>query len=109
PVSRARAHTSADAGRLERTTMDIAVWIVSGVLAAMYLFAGITKATTPRDALLPKMPWVEDFSARTVRVIGVAELLGAVALVLPWLLDVAPVLTPVAATGLVVVQVLAIR
>ncbi len=88
--------------------MDIALWIVSGILAAMYLFAGLTKSLTPKDKLAANMPWVEDFSPGTVKFIGVAEFAGAVGLVLPWLTGIAPVLTPLAATGLVIVQILAI-
>jgi hypothetical protein len=53
------------------------------------------------------MDWVEDFSERTVKLIGVAEILGAVGLVLPAALDIVPVLTPLAASGLTLVMVLA--
>lgn len=88
--------------------MTIAIWIVSGVLAAMYLTAGLMKAFTPRENLMTKLPWVEDYSAGTVKLIGWSELLGAVGLILPWALDIAPVLTPIAATCLVLIQVLAI-
>lgn len=88
--------------------MDIALWIASGVLAAMYIIAGITKATQPKDKLEKSLPWTEDFSAGTVRFIGIAELLGGIGLILPWLTGIAPVLTPLAATGLVIIQVLAI-
>ncbi len=89
--------------------MSIAIWIVSGVLAAMYLTAGIMKSFTPRENLKTKLPWVEDYSAGTVKLIGWSELLGAFGLILPWALDIAPVLTPIAATGLVLIQALAIR
>jgi hypothetical protein len=50
---------------------------------------------------------VEDFSATTVRVIGVVELLGAIGLILPAATGIAPVLTPIAATGLALTMVLA--
>ncbi|WP_062316050.1 MULTISPECIES: DoxX family protein [Demequina] len=89
--------------------MSLAIWIVSGVLAAMYLTAGLMKSFTPREHLLTKLPWVEDYSASTVKLIGWSELLGALGLVLPWALDIAPALTPIAATGLVLIQALAIR
>jgi hypothetical protein len=89
--------------------MDIAVWIVSGLLAAAYLAAGLMKALTPRDKLTQRLPWAEDYRVGTVRFIGIAELLGAVGLIVPWLTGIAPVLTPLAAVGLVAVQVLAIR
>jgi hypothetical protein len=46
------------------------------------------------------MTWAEDFSNSTVTTIGVLEILGALGLVLPWATGIAPVLTPLAATGL---------
>lgn len=84
--------------------MDIALWIVSGLLAAMYLMAGFLKATKPKEELQPRMPWAEDFSPSGLRFIGVVEVLGAIGLVLPWLTGIAPVLTPLAALGLAIVQ-----
>ena len=89
--------------------MNSALWIASGVLAAAYVLAGIMKTTQAQDKLATSLPWTEDFSTGTVRFIGTAELLGGIGLILPWLTDIAPVLTPLAATGLVIIQALAIR
>ncbi|WP_315093625.1 DoxX family protein [uncultured Cellulomonas sp.] len=89
--------------------MNLALWVVAGLLAAVYLGAGLMKATQPKEKLRKNLPWVDDFSARTVRFIGVAEIAGALGLVLPQLTGIAPVLTPIAAVGLVIVQALAIR
>ena len=89
--------------------MEIALWVVSGVLAAAYLFAGANKALTPKDKLVAGgLAWGEDFSPGTIKVIGVVEILGAIGLIVPWLTGILPVLTPIAATGLVLVQLLAI-
>ena len=93
---------------IERSLVNIALWIAAGLLAVGYVGAGLLKATQPREKLRANMPWVDDFSAGTVRFIGTTQLLGAVGLILPWATGIAPVLTPVAATGLVVTQVLAI-
>ena len=87
--------------------MNIAVWIVSGLPAA-YLFAGTNKATRPKDKLVGILPWAEDFSPATIKFIGIMEILGAIGLILPWLTGIAPVLTPLGATGLVILQLLAI-
>ena len=87
--------------------MDIALWIVSGVLAAAYVVAGANKALRPKRQLAATLPWTEDFSNATVTFIGVVEVLGGIGLVLPWLTGIAPALTPIAATGLVLVQLLA--
>src|SRR5680860_699166 len=73
----------------------------------MFAFAGVLKATQPREKLMANMPWVEDFSANTVRFIGTMEFLAAVGLILPAVTGIAPVLTPLAATGLAVMMVLA--
>jgi predicted tellurium resistance membrane protein TerC len=87
--------------------MNIVLWILQIALAGMFGMAGVMKSTQPKDKLLEKMPWVEDFSAGTVRFIGAMELLAAVGLILPAATGIAPVLTPLAATGLAVMMVLA--
>lgn len=87
--------------------MNVFLWVLQIVLAAMFLTAGVMKATQPKDKLAEKLPWVEDFCAGTVRFIGVVELLAAIGLVLPAATGIAPVLTPLAATGLAVVMLLA--
>jgi uncharacterized membrane protein len=87
--------------------MNTALWIIQILLAAAFGIAGVLKATQG-STLKDKMPWVEDFSDRTVRFIGVMELLGAIGLILPAATGVASWLTPLAATGLAVVMVLAI-
>jgi uncharacterized membrane protein len=87
--------------------MNVFLWIVQAVLAAMFATAGLMKSTQPKEKLAPRLPWVEDFSATTVRVIGVVELLGAIGLILPAATGIAPVLTPIAATGLALTMVLA--
>ena len=87
--------------------MNIALWIVQGLLAALFLMAGITKSTQPREKLAKQMPWVEDFSTPVLRLIGVSELAAALGLVLPAATGIATVLTPLAASGLVVIMLAA--
>jgi len=86
--------------------MNVFLWIVAGLLAAMFLAAGLMKLTQERRKLLanPNMQWTEDFSAGTIKLIGTAEVLGALGLILPAVLDIAPVLVPLAATGLAVLM-----
>ena len=95
--------------------MNTAVWIVSGLLAATYLVAGTLKTTQSPDKLRPQMGWVDDISLRTLRLIGAAELLGAIGMIVPKLLGVVDeragiegTLSGLAAAGLVLVQLLAI-
>jgi uncharacterized membrane protein YphA (DoxX/SURF4 family) len=89
--------------------MNVFLWILQIVLAAMFLMAGIQKATQPKGKLAAKLPWVEDYSPSTVRFIGIVELLGAVGLVVPAVSGILPVLTPLAAAGLALVMVLAMN
>jgi len=88
--------------------MEVALWIVTGFLTASYLAAGSFKAFRTRASLAETMPWTRSSSDGMVKFVGAVELLGAIGLVLPWLTGIAPILTPLAASGLVVVQVLAI-
>lgn len=85
--------------------MNIALWAVQIILALAFLAAGVMKATQPLEKLAENMGWVNDFSPAFVRFIGVAEVLGAIGLVAPLALGIAPVLTPVAAIALAVTMV----
>jgi uncharacterized membrane protein YphA (DoxX/SURF4 family) len=79
------------------------------VLAATFLAAGVLKLSQTRQKLTAMgMTWVEDVSPGTLRLLGAVELLAAVGLVVPAALDIAPVLTPLAAVGVVIVMVGAI-
>ncbi len=88
--------------------MNIALWIVQILLAVAFLGAGIMKSTQSKEKLGEKMAWVEDFSPGMIRFIGIAEVLGAIGLILPAVTGIAPVLVPLAATGLAVAMVGAI-
>ncbi|MGW0937598.1 DoxX family protein [Streptomyces sp. NPDC002666] len=87
--------------------MEIAYWIVAGLLAAFYLYAGGKKAVQSQEQLAPMMGWVDTVPMWLVRVIGVVEILGAAGLVLPPLTGIAPALAMASALGLLVLQVLA--
>lgn len=81
--------------------METALWIVQIVLAAAFAGAGAVKLAKPRLELVGMgMGFVEDFSDPAIKTIGAVELAGAVGLVLPPAVGVAPVLAPVAALGL---------
>ncbi len=83
--------------------MDLTLWIVAGLLAAVYLLAGAGKVFVPKEKLAtaPGGGWLDDFTAGAVKRIGALEILAAAGLVLPAALDIAPVLVPLAASGLV--------
>lgn len=80
--------------------MQTFLWVLQIVLAVTYIVTGVVKLTTQKLKLEPRMGFVEDFSSRSVKLIGAAEVLGALGLVLPAATDVAPILTPLAAAGL---------
>lgn len=84
----------------KNTLMNLTLWIIAGLLAFAFAGAGLMKLTTSKADLLPKMPWVADVSEAQVRGIGAIELLGAIGLILPPMVDIAPVLAPIAAVGL---------
>lgn len=86
--------------------MDVFLWIVAGVLAVALLGAGAMKLLRPKEALAASgQAWVEDFSTPAVKAIGTLEVLAAAGLVLPAALGIAPVLVPVAATGVVLLMI----
>jgi len=87
--------------------VNVVLWILQWLLAVAFVVAGVMKSTQPKEKLAPKLPWVDDFSPATVRFIGVVEILGGLGLVLPALTGIAPILTPLAATGIAVIMVLA--
>ena len=89
--------------------MNIALWIIAGLLAAVFLASGAIKLAQPKEKLVASgMPVLEDFSAGAVKAIGALEVLAAVGLILPAALGIAPVLVPLAAVGLVLLMVGAI-
>jgi uncharacterized membrane protein YphA (DoxX/SURF4 family) len=87
--------------------MNIVIWVVQILLGLAFILAGIMKASQPREKLTERMTWVEDYSGPQVKLIGVVEVLGGLGLILPAWTGIAPILTPLAATGLAIVMVLA--
>ncbi len=81
--------------------MNVALWIVQGLLAALFLLAGGAKLVMSADQMAGPVALPVWF----LRFIGVAEVLGALGLVLPGLLRVRPLLTPLAAAGLVIIMI----
>jgi hypothetical protein len=83
--------------------MHLISWIIAGLLATVFAAGGVAKLAIPKEkiAAAPGGGWVEDFSPGSVRALGALDLLAAVGLILPAALDVAPVLVPVAAVGIV--------
>ncbi len=85
--------------------MTIAIWIVSGFLAVLYLFVGLLKVTLPQPKLVARFPYVETFGVVPARAVAALEILGAMGIILPRLTGILPLLSGFAAVGFALVQV----
>jgi len=86
----------------------IGLWVAQAALAAMFLMAGFMKLTTAPAAMVEMgMLWAENAPVALIRFIGLAEVLGAIGLILPAATRIMPDLTKLAAAGLAVIMVLA--
>lgn len=88
--------------------MNIALWVLQGLVALVFLMAGFMKSTQPVEKLKTNMTWVGHTSVGIVRLVGILELAGAIGLILPAATRILPWLTPVAAIGLVLTMIGAI-
>jgi hypothetical protein len=90
--------------------MNLALWIATALLAIVALVAGIAKAFVPKEKLAaaPGGAWTRDASVSFVKTLGVVEILAAVGLIVPAIVNIDPVLVPVTATCWVVLMVAAI-
>jgi hypothetical protein len=80
---------------------NVMLWTAQGLLAVLFLFAGISKLVLPLDQMAGPVALPGFF----LRFLGVAETLGAIGLILPGLLKIRPALTPVSAAGLVIIMI----
>lgn len=87
--------------------MNLVLWILAFVLAAVFAGSGVAKLLAPREKQIERTPYVEDFPQQIIRVIGVLEIFGAIGLLLPPLLGIVPVLASLAAAGLAITMVFA--
>lgn len=91
----------------QRNWWSIGLWVAQVVLALMFGMAGVMKLMTPMDALATQMAWVGESPELLVRFIAVAEIAGALGMILPAATRILPFLTPLAGVGFAVIQVLA--
>jgi DoxX-like family len=86
-----------------KSKLNLALWIVAGILAVVFLVSSSTKLFVPKEKLAgmggAASKWVEDFSPGALKAIGALEFLAAVGLIVPAAVGIAPVLVPLAATG----------
>ena len=92
---------SASSLKQRKPILTSALWIIQGLLALLFLFAGSMKLIVPIEMLTAQMPLPGLF----LQFIGVAEVAGAIGLILPGLLRIRPILTPLAACGLLIIMI----
>ena len=89
--------------------MNIALWVAQGILALMFGLAGFSHGyQMERARTQAQMLWTRDRSDGFLRFLGTAEILGALGMILPIITGILPWLTPLAAVGFTVIQLLAI-
>ena len=88
--------------------LNIALWAAQIFLAIVFFITGAGKLFLPMGNLYALIPWTKDVNSLPVRLIGFSEIIGSIALILPSLLRIKPLLTPLAAIGIAVVMMLAI-
>ena len=89
--------------------MNVALWVMQGLLAFAMFGAGTFKLTSPYEKFVEKMKWAAAWPPGRVKLLGLAQVLGAVGLVVPWATGIAPFLTPVAAGCLLVLMTGAVK
>jgi uncharacterized membrane protein YphA (DoxX/SURF4 family) len=82
--------------------MNVTLWVVQILLALAFLVSGVTKVIRPSEKLRAGFP---ELQPGVIRLVAVAETLGALGLILPGVIRVATVLTPLAATGLAIIMI----
>jgi len=95
-------------GNRPSRALNVTLWAVQLVLAALFFLVGYTHAIAPIEVAIQRAPWVASLPVALVRFIGVAELAGALGLLLPAATRIRPMLTPLAAAGLATMMVLAV-
>jgi hypothetical protein len=80
--------------------MNTTLWIIQGVLTAFFIYASLSKLLQTREQQIKKIPEMSHLTGTQVKLIGLAELLGAIGVTAPMLSGVCPILTPFAGVGL---------
>src|SRR5205823_6185164 len=93
---------------VSKPTMNVALWIGQGLLALVFTYSGLIKATQTKDRIIALgQTGVAPFALPVIRFTALCELLAVAGLIAPWATGIAPVLTPLAAVGGAVLMVLA--
>lgn len=87
--------------------MNLTLWIAAGLLATIALVGGISKTFVPKAKLAAAHggEWTAGASVGFVKTLGLLELLAAAGLILPAVVDIAPVMVPVTAVCWVLLMI----
>lgn len=85
--------------------MNVALWIVQSLVALAFLAAGGMKLARSKAQIAVSMTWAKDFPEAQIKFLGLAEVLGAIGLIVPELTRLLPILSPIAATALLVLMI----
>ena len=88
--------------------MNVVLWVSQGLLAALFLVAGLTKSVQTMAEMSEKMLWVATTPEWVVRLAGISEVLGALGVIIPAVMRIRPALSPLAAACLALVMALAL-
>jgi hypothetical protein len=89
--------------------MNTLLWIGQSIIAAMFTGGGLLKLIVPREKILLKQPFVQNYSGFQIKLIGMAEILGAIGIIVPAATGIFPVCTSLAAIGLCTIMLFAAR
>lgn len=89
--------------------MELVLWIISGLLAFAMVAAGGMKLAVPRVKLMEKMVWAKTWTDGQVKLLGLAEVLGGIGVIVPHATGILPILTPIAAVCLVILMIGAVK
>jgi uncharacterized membrane protein YphA (DoxX/SURF4 family) len=89
-------------------TMNTFLWVLQVFAAVVFTYSGLMKSTKSREYLVSiGQTGVDGLSYPVIRFIAIAELLGVIGLIVPCAANIAPVLTPMAATGFCIIMLIA--
>jgi putative oxidoreductase len=92
-------------GNKNSKTLNITLWIVQGLTAALMLMSAFMKIASPIPELSAKWKWTGELPQQVVRMLGIVDLLGGIGIILPAILKIKPGLTPLAAVGVVLLMI----
>jgi len=86
--------------------MNIILWVLQSFMAAIFLFSGLNKSILSEQKLIAKgQTGVAGLPVPLIRFIGISEILGAIGIILPILLNILPILTAISAISFAIIMI----